>query len=50
MATSPNVDLKDKIEHPQAHYKTPDEIANDNELNPEQRKRWIRGSRMHAKC
>ena len=38
MATSQNADLKDRIEHPQAHYKTPDEIANDNELNPEQRK------------
>ena len=41
MATSPNVDLKDKIEHPQAYYKTPDEIANDNELNPKQRKKAL---------
>ena len=49
MATSTNVDLKnktnedlkDKIEHPQAHYKAPDEITNDNELNPEQRKKAL---------
>ena len=51
MATSTNVDLKDKIEHPQAHYKAPDEITNDNELNPEQRKKaLVPGSRMRAKC
>jgi hypothetical protein len=50
MATGTNVDLndttnvdrlKDKIEHPEAHYKAPDEIANDSELNPEQRKKAL---------
>ena len=41
MATSPNADLKDKIEHPQAHYNTPYEITDDNELNAEQRKKAL---------
>jgi hypothetical protein len=41
MATSTNADPKDKMEHPQAHYKTPDEITNDNELNSEQRKKAL---------
>ena len=41
MATSTNVDLMDKIEHPQAYYKAPDEITNDNELSPEQKKKAL---------
>ena len=41
MPTRLNADLKDKIEHPEVHYKTPEEIAKDNELSPEQRKKAL---------
>jgi hypothetical protein len=35
MLTKPN--LKGKIEHPEDHYKNPDEIGNDSELSAEQK-------------
>jgi hypothetical protein len=41
MLTRPNANLKGKIEHPADHYKSPDEIANDSDLSPQQRKRAL---------
>ena len=41
MLTRSHANLKDKIEHPANYYKSPDEIANDSELSPEQRERAL---------
>jgi hypothetical protein len=31
----------DKIEHPQAHYKTPDDLIDDNDLSPKEKEKAL---------